>query len=130
MSSVVIVGRTERVQGANTASQAPLYFGDMLLYPNLGDPISKSTNKEVSFYVAFYPAGGRALKQAAIELLHNGQPLATAPLTLPAADGGERIQHVGRLPLDTVPPGTYELRIRVSDDRHERSQSAFFTVES
>jgi VWFA-related protein len=129
MSSVVIVSRTERVAERDQQVHAPLYYGDVLMYPNLGDPISKASDKEVSFYVSLYTAAGGQALDATLELLHNGGRVASAPLKMEAPPaGGGRVQHVGRLPLDTLPPGTYELRIVVSDGRTERSRSAFFTV--
>jgi hypothetical protein len=64
-----------------------------------------------------------------LELLHNGRRVANAPLTV-GKMLENRIQHVGRLPLDGVPPGTYELKVTASDGETERSRSAFFTVAS
>jgi hypothetical protein len=64
-----------------------------------------------------------------LELLHNGQRVANGPLTL-GKILENRIQHVGRLPLDGVPPGTYELKVTASDDKTERTRSTFFTVGS
>jgi hypothetical protein len=49
-------------------------------------------------------------------------------MTLPAPTDG-RLQHIGRLPVDNLPAGTYELRIRVSDGRREVSRAAFFTLQ-
>lgn len=131
MSSVVIVARTEKVPGTRPNSQAaPLFYGDVLMYPNLGDPVSKESDKEVGFYVTVYPGQGRPVKQAVLELLHNGQQVANAPLQLEmATPDADRLQQVGRLPLASVPPGTYELRITVSDGQKQRSRSTFFTVQ-
>ncbi len=127
MSSLVIVGKTEKVQGVEAKGDTPLYYGDILLYPNLGDPVSRTADKELAFYVSLYPALGHPVRQATLELLHNGQRVANAPLEVGAVQD-RRIQHVGRLPLDGVSPGTYELKITVSDGETERSRSAFFTV--
>ena len=129
LSSLVIVGRTERVSGTEVKTGAPLYYGDVLMYPNLGDPVSRATDKELSFYVSLYPAVGHPVKQVMLELLHNGQRVANGPLTL-GKILENRIQHVGRLPLDGVPPGTYELKVTASDDQTERTRSTFFTVGS
>jgi hypothetical protein len=60
-------------------------------------------------------------------LLRNGQAVAEAPLQLAAASGS-RIQHVGRLPVGSLPAGTYELRIRVLTGGKEISRTAFFTL--
>jgi len=129
MSSLVIVERTEKVPGAEARKGAPLYYGDVLMYPNLGDPVSRTVDKEVAFYVSLYPGTGHPVLTVTLELLHNGQKVANAPLTIGSVDQN-RIQHVGRLPLDTVPPGTYELKIIASDGETERSRSTFFTVVS
>jgi VWFA-related protein len=129
LSSLVIVGRTERVSGTEVKTGAPLYYGDVLMYPNLGDPVSRANDKELSFYVSLYPAVGHPVRQVMLELLHNGQRVANGPLTL-GKTLENRIQHVGRLPLDGVPPGTYELKVTASDDQTERTRSTFFTVGS
>ena len=42
--------------------------------------------------------------------MQNGKLLAKVPVELPAADGSGRIQELGRLPLEALAPGTYELR--------------------
>jgi len=129
LSSLVIVGHTEKVPGAEMKTGAPLYYGDVLMYPNLGDPVSRTTDKELSFYVSLYPAAGHPVRQVMLELLHNGQRVANGPLTV-GRMLENRIQHVGRLPLDAVPPGTYELKVIASDDQTERTRSTFFTVGS
>ena len=129
MSSLVIVGRTEKVPGVEAKNATPLYYGDVLLYPNLGDPVSRTTDKELAFYVSLYPATGHPVRQVMLELLHNGKSVANTPLEIGTVQD-QRIQHVGRLPLDGVLPGTYELKITVSDGETERSRSAFFTVAS
>jgi hypothetical protein len=53
--------------------------------------------------------------------------VAETPVQLPAASGS-RVQHVGRLPISTLPAGTYELRIRVTDAGQEVSRTAYFTL--
>ena len=124
MSSLILVNRVEDVGAA--AGAAPLYVGRTLLYPNLGEKIAKAAASDLPFYFALYgPLDGVT---ASAQLLRNGQALAEAPVTLPPARGA-RVQHVGRLPVGELPAGTYELRIRVTDGRHELSRTAFFTLE-
>ena len=77
--------------------------------PNLGDPVSKAA-KEATFYFAMYPAqGGRGPDvddRAAAERQAGGA----------AADAGPARRRerphpaAGRLPIDQLAPGTYELR--------------------
>jgi hypothetical protein len=63
-----------------------------------------------------------------VQLLKQGQAIAEGPLSLTPSDGG-RLQHVGRLPIGTLPPGTYELRVRVAANGRELSRTAFFTLQ-
>lgn len=121
VSSLVLVKRGEKVSEKDKRPDSPLLVGDTILYPNLGDPISKGS-KEVGFYFAMYPPKGAA-PQARLELLDNGKLVAQIPLQVASADELGRIQEAGRLPLDTLSPGTYELRAVVtqSSDRVIRS---------
>jgi len=120
------VNRAEDLKGgAPDDRQRPFYVGQTLLYPNLGEPILKSAASELPFYFALYgPVQGLT---ADAQLLRNGTALAEAPVPLAPADGA-RVQHVGRMPIGTLPNGTYELRIRVKRAGEELSRSAFFTL--
>ena len=128
MSSLILVNRIEDVSDAPAVpapGRAPLYVGKTLLYPNLGEPIRKSLQTELPFYFALYGAPKGLVGHA--QLLRNGEVLAETPLHLPDAPGN-RVQHLGRLPVGSLSAGTFELRIRVTDGTREASQSAFFTL--
>lgn len=127
VSSLLIVRRTERVPPGEKNSDNPLYVGDLLLYPNLGEPLRKSTDKTLSFYLSVQPGAGLA-PGATLELLHNGKPLAQAPLQLAAAGADGRIQHTAQLPLANFPPGEYGLRISVTQGSAKEVRDASFTV--
>ncbi|MEO6238629.1 MAG: VWA domain-containing protein [Vicinamibacterales bacterium] len=129
MSSLVLVSRAEDTRAMRAADgnpAGPLYVGQTLLYPNLGDPIRKSAAGELTFYFALY--GEVAGISTTAELLRNGRVIAAAPVTL-AEPAGRRIQHVGRLPIAALPTGTYELRIQVTGAGRELSRTAYFTLQ-
>jgi hypothetical protein len=127
MSSRVIVNHTEQVSDSpSTDAIAPLYVGHTLLYPNVGQPISKAATTELPFFFTLY--GAVSDVAASAQLLRNGQVLAEAPVQLPPATGS-RVQHVGRLPIGNLPTGTYELKIRVKSGTEELSRAAFFTLQ-
>ncbi len=46
-SDLVLVARAERVAKSDARPASPLQAGDMLLYPNLGDPLKKSATPEL-----------------------------------------------------------------------------------
>lgn len=129
MSSVMIVAKTEKVDQVSPATEAPLYFGNILLYPNLGDPVDKAAEEELAFYFSLYPDRGRPVRQATLALLKNGRQIAEAPLEMgESSNSAERVQHVGKLPLASLPAGTYELKVSVSDGRTSQARSAYFTI--
>jgi hypothetical protein len=128
MSSLVLVNRIEETSDPlqpEASVRPPLFVGRMLLYPNLGEPVSKDALTELPFYFTLY--GSVTDAKVTAQLLRNGQPLAEAPVPLPAATG-PRVQHVGRLPIADLPSGTYELRIAVKTGIRELSRAAFFTI--
>jgi hypothetical protein len=129
LSSVVPVKRVEQVPAADRDPSKPLAYGDLLLYPNLGEPISKAAGNEVTFFFTVYAArNGADRPKARISVLRGGARLAEAPIELPEPDASGRVQHVLGLPLAQLPAGSYELRVSVQDDRGQDTRSAAFTI--
>jgi hypothetical protein len=129
VSSVLVVKRAEQVTGSDKHPENPLYVGDLLLYPNAGEPLSRGRDKDLSFYYVVYPHTqlSRPL-EATMELRRNGKTLARIPVTLGAADAQGRIQQMSRFPLDTLTDGTYELCVLVRDGHRTIQRSTFFQV--
>jgi VWFA-related protein len=131
VSSVLVVRRAERVTDKDKHPDNPLYVGDLLLYPNTGEPLSRERDKDLSFYYVVYPHGPapvtRAL-DATMELRRNGKTLARIPVALGQADAQGRIQQMSRFPLKTLTDGTYELCVFVHDSHRTIQRSTFFTV--
>ncbi len=126
-STLAIVQRTERVPSADRRLELPFYYGDTLLYPNAGDPLRLGRDRELTFYFAFYKPSGDG-PAVTLEILHNGEMLASAPVDLPAPIPQGRVQHVGKLPIEKFPLGTYELRLRIRSGGAEEVRNAFFTI--
>ncbi len=126
MSSLVIVKKGEKVPEGEPRT-GPLFVKDVLIYPNLGDDISKAA-KEFGFFFTVYPVTGVPAPQAMLELIQNGKPLAQVPLPLDAADTSGQIQQVGRLPIAEIPAGTYELRVIVKQGTEQVFRSAMVHV--
>ena len=128
MSSMVLVKRSEKV-GADEPKTGPFFVKDVLLYPNLGEEISKA-NKEVGFFFTVYPGAAATKPEAVLELMQNGKSLAQVPLPLDALNASGQIQQVGRLPLDALAPGTYELRAIVKQGSEQVVRSTMLHVAS
>jgi hypothetical protein len=124
MSSLIAVQRSERVPEQERIAGSPLYVHDQLLYPNMGEPVSK----ELPFYFVVYPVEGAGAPTASLELLQNNQPLAQAPLELAKPDASGRIQQVSRLPLAALKPGAYELRVTVQQGASRATRQLLFRV--
>jgi VWFA-related protein len=127
MSSLVLIKRGEKVSEKDRRTDNPLLVKDVILSPNLGDPVGK-TSKELGFYFAVYPAQGESALESAIELLLNGARIAQLPMPVPAADASGRIQLVGRLPLDHLAPATYELRAVVKQGSEQLFRSTMLRI--
>jgi hypothetical protein len=127
-STLVVVHRTEQIASSERRSNLPFYFGNMLLYPTPGDSFRLGHDAELMFYFSFYK-GTAETPEATLEILHSGQALASAPVDMPASTSDQgRVQHVGKLPIDKFPVGTYELRLRLRSGTTEEVRNAFFTI--
>jgi hypothetical protein len=127
MSSLVLVKRSEKVSEKDRPVGNPLLVKDVVLSPNLGDPVSKSA-KELPFYFVAYPAKGGGSPEATLDLLREGAMIAQVPVTLAAPDASGRIQQVGRLPLDAIAPGLYELRVVVKQGSAQVSRALLLRI--
>ncbi len=127
LSSLFVVQRVEQVPAEERDDESPLYHGELLAYPNVGQPVSKADDRELAFAFTVYPQG-QPLQGARIELLRGGQPVGAAPLDLDTPDANGRIQQISRLPMDAFEPGSYELRVAVQAGDTVMSRSTRFTV--
>jgi VWFA-related protein len=128
MSSLVLIRRGEKVPESDRLPGSPLYVGDTLVYPNLGTALKHGVDKELPFYFTAYlpQTGGDA--SATLELLHNAKALAKVPLQLDQPDAERRIQQISRIPVESLEPGTYELRVTVRQGATAVSHTAPFRV--
>ena len=127
MSSLVIVKRGEKVPEKDRRAGNPLMVRDVVIYPNLGDGVSKAA-KDVGFYFAAYPVAGGPAAESIIELVQNGTPIARIPMPMSEADDTGRVQQVGRLPLADLAPGTYDLRAIVKQGADQIVRSVLLRV--
>ena len=129
LSSVAVLKRAERLTAEEQKKDHPFHFGELLVYPNLGEPISKSTAKQLAFFVTAWPAkGSTATPQLVLEILQDGRPLGKSSAQLPAADEQGQIKYASAFPLNEFQPGTYELKVTTGDGKNSVSRSTGFTV--
>jgi VWFA-related protein len=129
ISNLVVVAKSQKTAAADSPAN-PFHVGELMLYPNLGEPLHKSSRKGLSMFLTIYPPkGSTAAPKMSIELDQAGQPLGQLPIQLPAPDQNGRIQYTGTIPLDAFPPGEYELKAMVTDGVTKAMRSERFTVQ-
>jgi VWFA-related protein len=128
MSSLVLVKRGDKIPETERRADNPLLVNSLVLTPNIGEPVSKAS-KELAFYFAAYPVEGKAAPVSELELLQNGKLLARVPMPLSSPDASGRIAQLGRLPLEQIAPGTYELRAVVKQGSEHVSRSTLVRIE-
>lgn len=129
LSSVSVLKRGERLTPEEQKQDRPFHFGGLLVYPNLGESISKSAVGQLAFFFTAWPARGAAESlPMTLEISQNGRRLFQTSGQLPAADERGQIKYASSFPLEKFPPGVYELKVSVGDGQKAVSRSTQFTV--
>jgi VWFA-related protein len=130
LSSLAILKRVEKLPETEQKGNNPFRFGAVLVYPNLDEPLRKSSDKEVAFFLTAYVTQlSNSAPKLTIELLQRGRSLGHAALDLPAPDAAGRIQYASALPVDKLQSGDYELKITISDGLNSATRSEHFTIQ-
>jgi len=129
LSSVAVLRRAEKLTPEEQKRDQPFRFGELLVYPNLGEAISKSASKQLAFFLTAWPAKGSTNHlQLTMEILQNNRSVGKTSGQLPAADEQGQIKYASAFPLDKFQPGKYELKMTVGDEKNSVSRSTQFTV--
>ncbi len=133
VSSLVIVGRLERLAGAALAAADPLVIGDVVLTPNLGEPLYRTASGKLGVY--FTVVGAQAGEQLAarVQFFTNGIPhprpvLLEVPVTLPPAGADGTVRFLGQIPMAKVPLGSLEILLNVDRSGSTDTRTAYALV--
>jgi 5-hydroxyisourate hydrolase-like protein (transthyretin family) len=130
LSSVAILKRAEKLPETERNTNNPFRFGEVLVYPNLGESLHKSTDKELAFYLtAYVKRGTNTAPKLTVELLQQRRSLGLATLEMPKPDASGRIQYASELPVDKLQAGDYELRVTVSDGTSSAVRLEHFSIQ-
>ena len=131
LSSLAVLKRAEKLSTEEQKQDQPFHFGELLVYPNLGEPIDKSATKQLAFFfTAWPPKGSSSPLKLTLQILQNQKSLGQTSAELPAPDAQGQIKYASAIPLDKFQPGVFELKITISDGKNAVSRSTKFTVES
>jgi VWFA-related protein len=126
---LVVARRAEAVKpGEVEANHALLVGGNILLYPNLGEPLAADTPQTVTLYVVVRPAAGRADLTASLAVARERQTVVTAPVTMAEAGEDGFIRQLIRIPLPALAAGSYTIRLDLSDGQNRTSRTARVTL--
>lgn len=129
LSSVAVLKRAERLTPEEQQREQPLRFGDLLVYPNLGERIDRDATKQLAYFFTAWPAkGGTTPMQVTLEILQNNRQVGKSSGELPAADERGQIKYAGSFAIHKFPAGEFELKITVSDGQHSVSRSTHFSI--
>lgn len=129
LSSVSVIERLEPLKPDQSAPDGLFQYNSMEVVPNIDQPIRKTSGAGVPIYfVVYVPAHSGQAPRADLQLVRDGEVIASTPLQLPAADASGRITYVGTIPVDKFPPGRYEIRAQVREGTAAAEEYAFFTL--
>jgi VWFA-related protein len=128
LSSLMVVGRAEKLAKEEQDGKNPLQYGEVMLYPNLGTPIRKSQGPVLGFYFSAYGKGAGPGQRATLEILQGAKVVAKTSTELGAVDAQGRSLNAGVLPLNNIAPGAYVLKVSIADGQGMQSREAPFTV--
>ena len=127
LSSIMLVKTGEQLSSANNQASRLFRFNELLLYPNLGEPLSKSDDRELTIFLTAYTPDGLATKLS-LEIRQNGRTVGQLSYDLPPADQTGRIQYASAIPLEKFQPGNYELKVTLQNAKSRAMNSALFTI--
>jgi len=126
LSSVAVLKRAERLSVAEQLRDQPLRFGELLVYPNLGERIDRNTTKQLAYFFTAWPGKGMTKPmQMTLEILQNDRQVGTTSGELPPADEHGQVKYAGSFAIDKFQPGRYELKITVNG---QISRSTSFVI--
>ena len=129
LSSVAVLRRAERLTPDEQKRDQPFRFGELLVYPNLGEPILKSVAQQLAFFFTAWPAKSSSEPlQVNVEILQNHRSLVKTPGQLPAPDELGQIKYASSFALEKFQPGVYELKVTIGDGKNSVSSSTSFTI--
>lgn len=129
LSSVAVLKRAERISPEEQKQNRPLQFGELLVYPNLGERIDPGAAKQLAyFFTAWAPKGATRPMEVKLEILQHNRSIGQTSGQLPAADERGQIKYASAFAIDKFSAGVYELKITVGNGQNSISRSTSFTV--
>jgi hypothetical protein len=127
MSSLALIRRIDQLP-PDTKSDDPLDIVPARIVPNLDAPISLATNAKLWLFFIAYPAKGAEPPRMTLEFVKDGKPLRRAEVALPAPDADGNVRYIGNFPTSVFTPGTYDVKVGVTQAGATVSDRASLTL--
>jgi len=127
MSSLALIRRIDQLP-PDTKSDDPLDIVPARIVPNLDAPISLATNSKLWLFFIAYPAKGAEPPRMTLEFMKDGKPLRRAEAALPAPDADGNVRYIGNFPTSVFTPGTYDVKVGVTQAGATVSDRASLTL--
>jgi hypothetical protein len=109
----------------------PFQYQGGRVTPTLGGTVYAVKGATLSLFLIVYPDAGAAAKpEAFIEFIRDGTVVGKGSFPLPAPDAQGRIPYVISSPAESMPPGTYEIRVVIRQGDTAAEERTFVTVEA
>jgi VWFA-related protein len=128
VGDLVVVRTAEKAGDPETAAGNPLRVGDLLLYPNVGEPFVSGRDTSIPVYLLVSPSKQHPRVSARLAVGRSRQTLAETPLALGEPDPAGRISLVSRVQVGALPPGEYALVVTVTDGASTQIRSSRIEV--
>jgi hypothetical protein len=128
---LIVAHKLQRRAGPGTAAGSAmpaLQFGDLVVLPNLGEPLSPAS--DLVFAIEAFAEPGAGPTEGSVAVMQDGHQ-ASAPVTLqlsPAKESG-RITYVGHIPIGMLAPATYDLVLTLRQGTTMLTRTTTFTVQ-
>ncbi len=128
LSDIVVIKKVERPTAGQQALRT-FQFGDMLVYPNLAQDVSKADGNQLTLFVTVYTAkGDTRAPQLSLEIARAGRAVGHLSYNLHAPDQTGRIQYLSVISLDKFQPGDYEVKLAVQAGAQMAARSEHIRV--
>jgi hypothetical protein len=130
MSSLVLVSAIDPADAKADPSD-PLLLGDKRIVPNLGRPVVPSPGAMLPvYYAAYVKPGSTMIPTVTLEVTRDGKVVLRGSSPTAAPDAAGRITGLLPVPLQKLSPGTYGVKVTVSDDKLTTEETTTVTIGS
>ena len=128
LSSLCLLRRADPLPADAPPSDDPFRYEGTRLVPHLAGPVSQAATPNLSFFARVYPTASIEMPKLTLDFVRDGKIVGRAQPPLPAPDASGRIAYVGGVPSGSFPPGTYEVRLTLTQGTAKVTQSTRFEL--